>query len=461
MTAEKKGTVRVAILGLGTVGGGVFKTLQSNRETIRKRTGYDVEVTSILVRDLEKERQLDIDPALLTLDPEEVLRADLDVLIEVMGGIEPARTVILAALQSGRHVITANKELMAKHGAELLAIGEAHGAHLLFEASVAGGIPVIRMLQGYLTANRVKGISGILNGTCNYILTEMANTGREYAEILEDAKRLGYAEADPTSDVEGYDAAYKLAILTNLAYEARVDLTQIEREGITRLQAADLELADRLGYAIKLIGSAREVQGHLHLSVRPRLLPKSHPLANIHDVFNAVTIQADVVGELTFSGRGAGEFPTASAIIEDLTALLTGESSIRRPAWTRPVNGGEVIQHVVAGAWFLSYCCSPHDLQAVEEACLLEVEQRGAYVGAKEQVAQANGTVRQSWLIGGVVEQEVRGMAQSLYKTGAEERTAVFLPVEGEIEPGVEWKQPDTSANEETLSARHALFHTR
>jgi homoserine dehydrogenase len=457
MTIEKQGSVRVGILGLGTVGGGVYKTIQNNRETIRKRTGYEVEVTSILVRDLEKERLLDIDPALLTLHPEDVLNAELDVLIEVMGGLEPANTMIAQALRAGRHVITANKELMAKHGAELLAVAEAHGAHLLFEASVAGGIPVIRMLQGYLTANRVKGISGILNGTCNYILTEMARTGREYADILEDAKALGYAEADPTSDVEGYDAAYKLAILTNLAYDAKVDLAQIEREGITALQAADLQLADRLGYAIKLIGSAREAQGGLQLSVRPRLLPKSHPLANIHDVFNAVTIQADVVGELTFSGRGAGEFPTASAVIEDLTALLTGESAIRRPAWKQSVNGGALAPNAQAGAWYVSYCCRPEDVQQIEVEWLGAVLTHEAFVAAREEVRLANGLLRQSWLVGGVGEQEARISLQMLYKSGAEATTAVLLPVEGEIEPGVEWKQEVSSPREETVSVRHAL----
>ncbi|PWK15868.1 homoserine dehydrogenase [Tumebacillus permanentifrigoris] len=457
MTIEKKGSVRVAILGLGTVGGGVYKTIQNNRETIRKRTGYEVEVTAILVRDLEKERLLDIDLALLTQNPEDVLNGELDVLIEVMGGLEPANTVISQALRSGRHVITANKELMAKHGAELLAIAEEHGAHLLFEASVAGGIPVIRMLQGYLTANRVKGISGILNGTCNYILTEMARTGREYAEILEDAKALGYAEADPTSDVEGYDAAYKLAILTNLAYDAKIDLRQIEREGITALQAADLELADRHGYAIKLIGSARESQGGLQLSVRPRLLPKSHPLANINDVFNAVTIQADVVGELTFSGRGAGEFPTASAVIEDLTALLTGESAIRRPVWKRIVNEGVYEPNTQPGAWYVSYCCRPEAAQQIEVEWLSAMLTQRAFVASREAVQLADGAVRQSWLVGGVGEQEVRVSLQWLYKTGAEATTAVLLPVEGEIEPGVEWRQPVSSLVEETDSVRHVL----
>ncbi|KEO85017.1 homoserine dehydrogenase [Tumebacillus flagellatus] len=457
MTTEKKGTVRVGILGLGTVGGGVFKTLHSNRETIRKRTGFEVEVTSILVRDLEKERQFDIDQNLLTLDPQEVLNAECDILIEVMGGLEPARTVITEALQGGRHVITANKELMAKHGAELLDIAEQSGAHLLFEASVAGGIPVIRMLQGYLTANRVKSISGILNGTCNYILTEMARTGREYADILEDAKALGYAEADPTSDVEGFDAAYKLAILTNLAYEACVDLAQIEREGITRLQAADLELADSLGYSIKLIGSAREAeQGGVQLSVRPRLLPKSHPLANINDVFNAVTIQADVVGELTFSGRGAGEFPTASAVIEDLTALLCGESSIRRPSWKRPVQGSAAGKNAQQ-AWYLSYCCTPADVQKLEVEVVESLLAHGSFLASRGESALKSGVIRQSWLIGGAEESNLLQTLQTLYKTGAEERTAVLLPVDGEIEPGVEWKQQVPSVNEEMLSVRHAL----
>ena len=451
--------VNVGLLGLGTVGGGVYKTIISNQETIRMRTGHEVEVSRILVRDLEKERQFDVDSRLLTLRAEDILQDEsITVLLEVMGGIEPARTIITAGLQSGRHVITANKELMAKHGAELLAIAEEHGVHLLFEASVAGGIPVIRMLQGYLTANRVSEISGILNGTCNYILTEMAKTGREYADILADAIELGYAESDPTSDVEGFDAAYKLAILTNLAYEAHVPVEAIERQGISHLHAADLRCADRFGCAIKLIGAARQAQDGVTLSVRPRLLPKEHPLARIDDVFNAVTIQANVVGELTFSGRGAGEFPTASAVLEDLTVLLTGSNAIRRPTWKHPLS---VTAPAPApnGGLYVSFNCPSNTLQAdavmIAEAYAAAVHRSGGRIVQHALEESAGGILRQAWLIAGVGEDAVQKTLDTLAASDAHALSAVILPVDGLSTLGVEW-EADQGWYEENASTVQA-----
>ncbi|MGB8955446.1 MAG: homoserine dehydrogenase, partial [Tumebacillaceae bacterium] len=357
-----------------------------------------------------------------------------------------------------RHVITANKELMAKHGAELLAIAEEHGVHLLFEASVAGGIPVIRMLQGYLTANRVSEISGILNGTCNYILTEMAKTGREYADILADAIELGYAESDPTSDVEGYDAAYKLAILTNLAYEAHVPVEAIERQGISRLHAADLRCADRFGCAIKLIGAAREGQDGVMLSVRPRLLPKEHPLARIDDVFNAVTIQANVVGELTFSGRGAGEFPTASAVLEDLTVLLTGSNALRRPTWHRPL---AVAAPAPApdGGFYVSFNCpsniSQADAVTIAAGYAAAVYRAGGRIVNHALEETAGGILRQAWLIAGVAEESVQKTLLSLARSDAHALSAVILPVDVLSTLGVEW-EADQGWYEETASAMQA-----
>ncbi|WP_018131003.1 homoserine dehydrogenase [Effusibacillus pohliae] len=332
-------TVQVGLLGLGTVGSGIVKALQQNSQSIAERTGCTIDIPYILVRDPQKERSVQVDPVRITTDPGSILRCpDIQVVIEVMGGVEPARTILLEALRSGKHVITANKELLAKHGSELLRVAEESGVQLLFEASVAGGIPVIRFLQGYLTANQVHEVCGILNGTTNYILTQMEQTGRSFAEVLAQAQELGYAEADPTSDVEGYDAAYKLAILTNLAYDVHVSVDEIPREGITRIQPLDLRWAREFGYTIKLIGRSRKTERGVELSVGPRLLPFTHPLARVNDVFNAVTISSDVVGDLTFIGKGAGEYPTASAVLEDLTALLRQPGRVLRSCkWDVPV----------------------------------------------------------------------------------------------------------------------------
>jgi homoserine dehydrogenase len=447
---SEQSIIRIGLLGLGTVGGGVYKTVENHRDVIRERTGRDIEITRILVRDLEKERLLDVDTALLTLQPEELLGDEtIDVFIEVMGGIEPARTIIREALASGRHVITANKELLAKHGAELLQVAEENGVHLLFEASVAGGIPIIRMLQGYLTANRVKGISGILNGTSNFILTEMGRTGREYGDILEEAQRLGYAEADPTSDVEGYDAAYKLAILTNLAYEGQVGTERIERQGITGLHPSDLQAAESWGYSIKLIAHSSVTESGVRLSVRPRLLPQQHPLARVDDVFNAVTVQADVVGDLTFIGRGAGEFPTASAVVEDLTALLTGETAIRRPSWHRALVHAEPSQGAGPNGLYVSFASSEE--QAGELASRLEraVAGAGGWVGRRLTLSQG-GLLKQAWLLGGVEENLVHRMLVLAGETDQFDCSVLFLPVEGEVSPGVEWVTTGTSCPEET-----------
>ncbi|MFD2169064.1 homoserine dehydrogenase [Tumebacillus lipolyticus] len=446
-----KKQVRVGLLGLGTVGGGVYKTLLKNRETILTRTGCEVEVVNILVRDREKERGFDVDAKRLTLEPENLLKDEtIDIYIEVIGGIHPTKEIIEQALRSKRHVITANKELMAKHGADLLRLAQENEVHLLFEASVAGGIPVIHMLQGYLTANRVHEICGILNGTSNYILSEMSKTGKSFSEVLAEAQALGYAEADPTSDVEGFDAAYKLAILTNLAYDACVDIATIDRQGISQLTGADLALAERMGYAIKLIGNAKEQAGALQLSVRPHLLPDAHPLARVNDVFNAVTLRADVVGDLTLIGRGAGEFPTASAVIEDLTALLTQRENIRRPNWERAMNHRCTEQD--AGAFYLAWSASQEQERPLCEALVGEVKRAGGHVARYESLADAE-RLHQAWLIGGVTEAQVNRLVENVSQIAAEHLSALVLHVDGEIEPGVEW---ESEASGYEKSARYA-----
>lgn len=316
--------VRIGLLGLGTVGAGVVKSLKTNHQPIFEKTGCDVQVVRTLVRDPDKERVVRLDREALTTDGLEIVRdPSIHIVIEVIGGIEPARTLIREALRHGKHVISANKELIAKDEGALIAYAEKHGLRLMYEASVGGGIPIVRMVETYLTANRVYAIRGILNGTCNYILTRMEEDGQSFAEALRDAQSLGYAEADPESDVEGFDTAYKLSILANLAFSVPSSVAAIDRFGITKLQSDDLSLAARVGCTIKLIGEARVLEdGTVLQSVTPRMIPRADSLASVRDVFNAVTITADVVGELSFMGRGAGELPTASAIIEDLTEIL-------------------------------------------------------------------------------------------------------------------------------------------
>lgn len=321
MDSEKR--IGIGLLGLGTVGCGVVKSLRTQADTIAMRSGCRPDVTHILVRDLNKPRAVQVDRDLLTTAMQDMIDdPGVEVIIEVIGGVDPAREYITRALLSGKHVITANKELLAKHGEELIAIARTAGVRLLFEASVAGGIPIVRMVEAYLTANRILSIRGILNGTCNYILTQMDERGQTFAEALLDAQQLGYAEADPESDIEGYDAAYKLCILANLAFPVQSPMSAVRRTGISAISPVDLRIAKSLGTSLKLIGQATYSAGRVQLEVGPRFLAQSDSLATVRDVFNAVTLTADVVGDLTFIGRGAGEMPTASAIIEDLMEVL-------------------------------------------------------------------------------------------------------------------------------------------
>ncbi|MHB1629782.1 MAG: homoserine dehydrogenase [Bacilli bacterium] len=331
---ESAHTLYIGLLGLGTVGRGVVRSLESNRMQIESRTGSSIKVLGALVRHVEKPRNLDTSAFTVTDDPQTIL-ADprIDVVVEVMGGVEPARSYIRQALLSRKHVVTANKELLARHGDELGELADRQGVRLLFEASVAGGIPVVRMVQQYLTANRITSIRGILNGTCNYILTKMEEDGLSFADALQNAQRLGYAEADPQSDVEGYDSSYKLAILANMAFPIKSPVSAVERQGITQISEQDISSARNKGCVIRLIGEAVYDGQKVNLRVGPRLLPRDDALAGVRDVFNAVTLTADVVGDLTFIGRGAGELPTASAVIEDLMEVLRTPS----PYWNAPL----------------------------------------------------------------------------------------------------------------------------
>lgn len=316
-------TVRVGLLGLGTVGSGVLKTIKLQEQKLTQRIGKKVEIVKVLVKDLSKERQVIVEAHLLTTNVEEVFDANIDVLIEVMGGLDPTFDYVCHAIQRGCHIVTANKELLAKRGCELISLANQHQVHFYYEASVAGGIPILNVLRHLLKTNDINKIQGILNGTTNYIVSQMEGKGREYHDVLQEAQQIGYAEADPTSDVEGFDALYKLYILSQLLFGEAPDLTHIEREGISQLSKHELLLAKELGYRIRLIASAEKKEGNLELSVRPGLLPFEHPLAMILDANNGVLLHGNIVGDLAFTGKGAGELPTASAVIEDLAYLLT------------------------------------------------------------------------------------------------------------------------------------------
>jgi homoserine dehydrogenase len=307
------------MLGLGTVGSGVYRVLQSNASLIARKTGARIEVVKILVRDTGKSRGLDIPEGVLTDNPDEVLRDEtIDIVVEVMGGIGLAREYALTALQSGKSLVTANKDMMAVYGEELFKAADENRCDLLFEASVAGGIPIIKVLKQSLAANRIEQVMGIVNGTTNYMLTKMTQDGSEFQDVLDEAQAKGYAEADPTNDVEGFDAARKIAILASIAFNTRIALKQVYVEGITRITAEDIKYACELGYVVKLLGIAKDTPSGVEVRVHPVLLPESHPLAAVNDVFNAVFVKGDAVGETMFYGRGAGELPTASAVTADV-----------------------------------------------------------------------------------------------------------------------------------------------
>ncbi len=316
-TTENPTPVVLGMIGLGTVGTGVYKILSQRSDLIFRK---------IAVQSLSKKRGLtDLDPKRLTDNPKAVI-ADphIQVVIEVMGGVDEARTLVTGALKSGKHVITANKELIAKHGAELFDLANAHNVRLMFEGAVAAGIPIIMPLKLSLAANHIQEIAGILNGTTNYMLTKMVEEHWSYEEALLQAQKNGFAEADPASDVGGHDAAYKISILASIAFKKRIDMKHVYCKGITSITATDIQLAESLGYTIKLLGLCRQAEaGQLDLRVHPVLVEHAHPLANIKNENNAIWIKGDAVGEVMFYGKGAGEMPTASAVCGDLLAITT------------------------------------------------------------------------------------------------------------------------------------------
>ncbi len=324
--------IKIALLGLGSVGSGVWSILREGRQELESNTGVELEIAGVLVQNPDKSRSARVPEALLTTDFEEIIgNSEIAVVVELIGGIEPAREYVLRALKNGKHVVTANKALIALHGAELQRQADAAGVFLRYEASVCGGIPIVSALNEGLSAEKITGITGIINGTTNYILSRMSLGGLTYEEALEEAQAKGYAEADPTADVEGFDALHKLRILTRLAYGADIPEKAVQREGITGITPADIEYAESQGYRIKLLAVSRRVKGQLELRVTPAMIPASHGLAKVEDSFNAVALQGEAAGELTFTGRGAGDMPTGSAVVADIAWILRSHCRGRKP----------------------------------------------------------------------------------------------------------------------------------
>ncbi|NGQ94285.1 homoserine dehydrogenase [Brevibacillus sp. SYP-B805] len=319
----ERNIVKVGLMGFGTVGTGVVRIVQGHQEDLYKQTGLGIEIHKILVQDKEKPRSISGMEDRMTLDPQELIGdPEIDVIVEVIGGIHPAKEYILAALENRKHVVTANKDLMALHGAEILQKAQVKGCDVFYEASVAGGIPILRALVEGFASDRITKMMGIVNGTTNYILTKMSEEGADYAEVLKEAQALGYAEADPTSDVEGYDAARKMAILATLGFRVPMRLEDVEVKGISGVSKEDIAYGKKLGYVVKLIGLAQRDGDAIEVSVQPTMVHKSHPLASVNGVFNAVYVHGEAVGETMFYGPGAGELPTATAVVSDLVTVV-------------------------------------------------------------------------------------------------------------------------------------------
>ena len=328
--------VKIALLGLGTVGGGTYRILQSRHDKIMAEYGVDIRVAHILEKDLSKAQALGIDLSIVSTDINNVLQdKEISIVAEFFGGIEPARTFLLKSLEAGKSIVTANKELFSKHWAELEAAAVKGDAGLYFEASCVGGVPIIRVLHESMQGNDVLSLKGIVNGTTNYILTKMSDENSDYASALAEAQRLGYAEFNPTADVDGFDSMYKLSILSTLAFKKRVPVTAVFREGITRVTATDIACAAQLGYAIKLLAISKNIGGRVEARVHPTLIPVNHPLAAVKGSFNAVYITGDNVDDIMMYGRGAGDLPTGSAIVSDIVYAATRGIKVRYPQLSR------------------------------------------------------------------------------------------------------------------------------
>jgi homoserine dehydrogenase len=346
----------VGIAGLGTVGGGVLRLLRDNADIVAAHAGRPISVTAVSARDRGRDRGVKLDGVRWYQDPVALAtESGVDAVVELIGGSDdPAHALVFAALRAGKSVVTANKALLARHGVALAQAAERSGASLAFEASVAGGIPIIKALREGLAANRIRRVAGILNGTCNFILTSMRERGREFADVLAEAQKLGYAEADPGFDIDGVDAAHKLAILTALAFGRAVRFDDVHVEGIRQVSALDIAFARELGYRIKLLGIARRTEAGIESRVHPCMVPENSPLARVDGVYNAVVAEGDFVGRVMLEGRGAGAGPTASAVVADLIDLARGRTA---PVWGAAADGlsdaPSVPMSAYVGAYYL------------------------------------------------------------------------------------------------------------
>ncbi len=328
-------SIKVGLLGIGTVGSGTFNVLKRNQQEIAARAGRAIEITMVADLDIERAKKLTHDEVAIVDDANLVINhPDIDIVIELIGGYGIAKDLVLKAIANGKHVVTANKALIATHGNEIFKAAQKKGVIVAFEAAVAGGIPIIKVLREGLTANSIQWIAGIINGTTNFILTEMRDKGLDFGVVLKEAQRLGYAEADPTFDIEGVDAAQKLTIMASIAFGIPVQLSKAHVEGITKLQATDIRYAEQLGYRIKLLGITKRTAGGIELRVHPTLIPSARLLANVEGAMNAVQLRGDAIGDTLYYGKGAGSEPTASAVIADLvdiTRLATADPEHRVP----------------------------------------------------------------------------------------------------------------------------------
>jgi homoserine dehydrogenase len=314
--------IRVGLIGFGNIGAGVVKLLQQNSDVIRDKVGADIVLKRIADLDITTDRGVKVDPSIFTTDVNAILEdPDISVVIELVGGYEPAKTFVMKAIEKGKHIVTANKALLALHGEEIFAAAARYNVEVQFEASVGGGIPVLSAIKGNMAANRFGSVIGIMNGTCNYILTRMTQEGADFAEVLQTAQELGYAEPDPTFDIEGVDTAHKLAVLVSLCFGTSIDFKNIYTEGISGISGLDVKFASEFGYRIKLLAISKMSDGQIEARVHPTMIPLHNPLADVNGVFNAIRLTGDFVGPVMFYGRGAGQNPTASAIVGDLIGL--------------------------------------------------------------------------------------------------------------------------------------------
>lgn len=314
--------INVGIIGFGTVGTGTAKILTGNRDILSQRIGFDINLKRIADLDIKKDRGIKLPEGTLITDADKILNdPEIDIVVELIGGIHPAKDFILKAIRNKKHVITANKALLATEGNEIFAEAEKYGVEIGFEASVAGGIPIIKVIREGLIANRIMAVYGIINGTSNYILTKMTDDRVEFSDALKEAQRLGYAEADPTYDIEGIDSAHKLAILASLSYNIPLSFNEIYKEGITKLTSQDIEFAGELGYKIKLLAIAKASDSEVELRVHPTMVPKDYLISKVDGVFNAIYVHGDAVGDTLYYGRGAGDMPTGSSIVSDIVDI--------------------------------------------------------------------------------------------------------------------------------------------